>query len=109
MSRAMSRLRTSATTARLLLFDAEFLQRRAAERDSRFEGFAELVVGLVLHELDCMDPIVGPHESQRAGKFCMHDFDDLHVDVSGPSTHTQIISALPAPAARSTSRRVPSP
>ena len=90
---------------RLLLLDAEFFSAtRPNER--RFERLAELVVDLRF-EIDCMDPIVGPHESAHLG--------NSHARVRrssrrlGSSTQTQTICALPAPAARNTSRRVPSP
>ena len=88
--------------------DAEFLQGRAGERDGGFEHFADLEIHVPFQERDGADSVIGAHETPGIGEVLVNDLDDLDGGF-GFSVQTQIISAFSAPAARRTSRRVPSP
>ena len=62
---------------RLLCLDAELLERRTPEAQRRFEGLAELVVDLQLHQIDGVDAVVGAHEGAHLRELLLDDLDDL--------------------------------
>ena len=73
----MSRLRMSSAVRAASSAGVPSSSRRdTAEGNGGFEDLPHLIVDIVLHEIDRVDPVIGAHRSTGVSEIFMDDLDD---------------------------------